>query len=341
MMKNSLCLAQKIERKKSMTQKTGILIGIDLGGTNVRAGAFTSAGALIDAKDTPIEAARGPQAGLETIYGLVADVVNTIPDPILAIGIGSAGPLDRERGCIQNPFTLPGWEDVDIVSPLVEKYGVPVALENDADAAALGEAWIGAGVGAERLVMITVGTGVGFAFILNGRLYRGMAGEHPEGGHVLVDPAGPACYCGAHGCLESLVSGTAMAAYARQVWQQQAGYLTERAADEPEKIDAAMVFAGARAGDALCQQIVDRTARYLGLGLASIIMLALPDRIVLTGGVIRSFDLLEPGIREVMRQHSLMIPADKVEIQLAALGQNAGMVGAARAAQMKREEENG
>ncbi len=323
-----------------MTHTPGILIGIDLGGTNVRAGAFTSAGELIHANDTLIQAARGPQAGLDTIHRLVADVINKISEPILAIGIGSAGPLDRERGCIQNPFTLPGWEDVDIVSPLAEQYRVPVTLENDADAAALGEAWIGAGAGAERMVMITIGTGVGFGFVLRGKLYRGRHGEHPEGGHVLVDPRGPACYCGAHGCLESLVAGPAIAAYAQQVSQQQSGYLTQQTHGDLEQIDAGLVFAGARAGDALCQHIVDRSARHLGLGLASIVMLTLPDRIVLTGGVMRSFDLLEPGMRDVMRQHSLMIPADKVGIQLAALGQKAGMVGAARAAYLKGEETN-
>ncbi len=291
-----------------MTQTTGILIGIDLGGTNVRAGVFAPDGELILFKDTPIEATRGPQAGLETIYNLVESVLVTQSQPVLAIGIGSTGPLDRERGCIQNPYTLPGWEDVDIVSPLVEKYGVPVALENDADAAALGEAWIGAGVGAERLVMVTIGTGVGYACVLNGNLYRGMGDEHPEGGHVLVDPSGPACYCGAHGCLESLVSGPAIAAYAQSVATSQAGYLMEQTAGDLEKIDAALVFAGARVGDTICQEIVDRTARYIGLGLVSIIMLNLPDRIVLTGGVLRSYELLEAGIKNVIQQHSLMIP---------------------------------
>jgi glucokinase len=321
-----------------MIQNTGILIGIDLGGTNVRAGVFAPDGELILFKDTPIEAARGPQAGLETIYNLVESVLVTQTQPLLAIGIGSTGPLDRERGCIQNPFTLPGWEDVDIVSPLMEKYGVPVALENDADAAALGEAWVGAGIGAERLVMVTIGTGVGFAFVINGKLYRGMGGEHPEGGHVLVDPNGPACYCGARGCLESLVSGPAIAASAQLVAQTQAGYLSEQAAGDVSQIDAALVFAGARQGDKQCQEIIDQIAEYIGLGLVSIIMLTLPDRIVLTGGVIRSYDLLEPGVKSVLQQHSLMIPAEKVDLQLAALGQTAGMVGAARAAQMKFQE---
>ena len=316
----------------------GIFIGIDLGGTNVRAGAFNPQGELIYSTETPIEAARGPQVGLETIYALLENVLKETQQPVLAIGIGSTGPLDRERGCIQNPFTLPGWEDVDIVSPLVQKYGVTVTLENDADAAALGEAWIGAGVGAERFVMVTIGTGVGFAFVINGKLYRGMGGEHPEGGHVLVDPSGPVCYCGARGCLESLVSGPAIAAYAQTLVLNQTGFLTEQTNGDFSQIDAGLVFSGARIGDEQCQEIVNTIAEYIGLGLVSIIMLTLPDRIVLTGGVIRSYDLLEPGIKRVLKQHSLMIPADKVELHLAALGQTAGMVGAARAAQMKFQE---
>jgi predicted NBD/HSP70 family sugar kinase len=121
----------------------GVLIGIDLGGTNVRAGAITQDGHLLNWQDRPIEAARGPDVGLQTITQLADKVASQAGQPIAALGVGSTGPLDRQRGCIQNPYTLPGWEDVDIVTPLRKHFDVPVALENDADAAALGEAWAG------------------------------------------------------------------------------------------------------------------------------------------------------------------------------------------------------
>jgi glucokinase len=317
-----------------MNPKPGILIGIDLGGTNVRAGAVTNDGRLLTWEDAPIEAAHGPGAGLQTITRLVEEVVAQVGQPVLTLGIGSTGPLDRQRGCIQNPYTLPGWEDVDIVAPLRERFGIPVALENDADAAALGEAWAGSGQGVKRMVMLTIGTGVGYALILNGEIYRGLGGEHPEGGHIPVDSSGPECYCGAHGCLESLVSGPAVARFAKESEAAKTSLFLQKNVNDPQKIDTAIIFEGARQGDAFCQSLVDRTANYIALGLVSIIMLTLPDCVVLTGGLLRSYDLLESKIHATLARYDVIVPASKVQIQLSKLGQVAGLYGAARAAQL-------
>jgi glucokinase len=315
-----------------MTPKPGTLIGIDLGGTNVRAGAVTSDGRLLHWKDAPIEAARGPQAGLQTVTRLVDEVIAQAGQPVLALGIGSTGPLDRRRGCIQNPYTLPGWEDVDIVTPLRERFDVPVALENDADAAALGESWAGSGQGVKRLIMLTIGTGVGYALILNGEIYRGLGDEHPEGGHIIIEPSGPECYCGAHGCLESLVAGPAIARFARESEEAKTSPFLQKSASE--KIDAATIFEGARYGDTFCQSVVDRTGNYIALGLVNIIMTTLPDCIVLTGGLLHSYDLLESKICATLTKYDVIVPASKVQIQLSQLGQQAGLYGAARAAQL-------
>jgi len=317
-----------------MNPKPGVLIGIDLGGTNVRAGAVTGDGQLLHWKDALVEAARGPETGLQTIIRLVDEVIAGAGQPVLALGVGSTGPLDRQRGCIQNPYTLPGWEDVDIVTPLRERFGVAVALENDADAAALGESWAGAGRGTPRMFMVTIGTGVGTSLILDGQIYRGLGGEHPEGGHIIIDPSGPECYCGARGCWESLVSGPAIARFARAACPAAKSEFLRALSGSPESIDAAAVFAGARQGDAFCQQLVTQTAGYIALGLASIMMLILPDCIVFTGGVLRSFDLLEENIRASLSRYDVIIPAKQVKLQLAQLGQQAGLFGAARAAQL-------
>ena len=323
-----------------MNPKLGLLIGIDLGGTNIRAGAVTDDGQLLNWKDAPIEAARGPEAGLQSITCLVDEVIAQAGQPVLALGVGSTGPLDRQRGCIQNPYTLPGWEDVDIVTPLRERFGVPVALENDADAAALGEAWAGSGRGVKRVVMLTIGTGVGYSLILDGEIYRGIGGEHPEGGHIPIDPSGPECYCGAHGCLESLVSGPAIARLAEESGLASESEFLRTYPAELKSIDAAMIFTGARQGDTHCQRLVDKVADYIALGLASIMMLILPDSIVLTGGVLKSFDLLEERIQASLARHDVIIPARQVKIQLAELGQKAGLFGAARAAQLLVMESN-
>lgn len=317
-----------------MNLKPGILIGIDLGGTNVRAGVVTSGGRLLHWKEAPIKAFRGPEVGLKTITGLADGVSERANQPVLALGIGSTGPLDRQSGCIQNPYTLPGWEGVDIVTPLQERFSVPVALENDADAAALGEAWVGAGQGVKRMVMLTIGTGVGYALILDGEIYRGIAGEHPEGGHIPIDPSGPECYCGAHGCLESLVSGPAIVRFVKESEAAKNNVFIRNATNNLQEIEAATVFEGARQGDAFCQSLVDRTANYIALGLVSIIMLTLPDCIVLTGGLSRSYDLIERKIHAVLARYDVIVPTRKVQIQLSQLGQQAGLIGAARAAQL-------
>lgn len=318
--------------KEKTAEEPGLLIGIDLGGTNVRAGAFTASGTLLAWQEQPIHAAKGPEPGLETIQQLIHQVRSTSALPLMAIGIGSTGPLDRERGSIQNPYTLPGWEDVDIRSPLVDAFHVPVALENDADAAALGEAWMGAGRGLPRLLMVTVGTGIGTGFVVDGKIYRGLNQEHPEGGHILIDPNGPACYCGAHGCWESLASGPAMAKYASQLLQPGSGYLGRFECAQADEIRAEMIFAGDAAGDPFCRQLVEREGNFLGLGIASILMMILPDAVVLGGGVMHAHERLLPLIESVIDRHSVIIPAKKVQIKTAELGQQAGMYGAARAA---------
>jgi glucokinase len=316
-----------------MNPEEGILVGLDLGGTNVRAAAISPDGQLIHWQDAPIEAARGPQAGLQTIQNQIRQLLATVDQPLLAIGMGSTGPLDRQRGCIQNPYTLPGWEDVEIVRPLREWFGVPVALENDADAAALGEAWVGAGQGVPRMEMVTIGTGVGTGLILDGQIYRGLEGQHPEGGHIVIDPSGPQCYCGARGCLESLVAGPAIAGFARAAPGLESSLLYAACQGDLQRIDARMVFDAARRSDPLCLGLVEQTAGYIGIGLVSMMMLLLPDCIVLTGGVMRSYDLLEARTRSIIARHDVIIPAAKVRIQQAALGQQAGVFGAARAAQ--------
>jgi len=315
-----------------MKKNSRIFIGVDLGGTNVRVGLFLADGKILNWQQDEILAFQGPQAGLQKIYGLIENVLDQSDQPLAGIGIGSTGPIDRLRGCIQNPYTLPGWEDVDIVSPLREKYKVPIAFENDADAAALGEYWIGAGRGAERVMMVTFGTGIGTGLVLNGKIYRGIGGAHPEGGHILIDPNGPECYCGAHGCWESLASGPAIAAYAQQLPFQKNGYIAQHSGRDPQEITAALIFAGDQAGDQTCAHIVDRAAQHIGLGLVSLMMLTLPDCVVLGGGVMRSFERMKPRINAIIENHNVIIPAKQVRLQMAALGQQAGIYGAARAA---------
>jgi glucokinase len=311
-----------------------LFVGIDLGGTLVRAGLLNHQGQLLEWQSMPIEAHQGPQAGLERMRRLIDQLLSkTDRKHLRAVGIGSTGPLDRKRGSIQNPFTLPGWEDVPVAGPLSQAYGLPVILENDADSAALGEYWQGAGRGVERLYMVTIGTGVGTSFIYRGAVYRGTQDAHPEGGHMVLDIHGPACYCGAHGCLESLVSGPAITRRARQLAAQKpTSQLLALAGGDPYKVDARLLMQAARAADTASQGLVRQIASEIALGLLNISIVYLPDVITLGGGVFENLDLFQPAIQAAFRPEKAVGPIDQVKILPAQLGRRAGVYGAAHAA---------
>jgi glucokinase len=311
-----------------------MVIGIDLGGTMVRAGAFGEDGRLQQMRQTPIEARRGPQVGLERIGGLIAEVLAEIPESssLKGIGVGATGPVDALRGTVNNPYTLPTWEDVPITGYLRERFGVPVTLENDADVAALGEYWCGAGQGVGRLYAITVGTGIGTALIMDGEIYRGLDGTHPDGGHQVIDPSGPECYCGAHGCWESLASGSAIARMAQEVALSQGRKgeaLLRLAGGEASRITAKLAAQAALQGDALAGEVMRRAAEAFALGVVNVVTLFTPEMIVLSGGVMQSAELFMPALKRAMQRHNVMVPATKVRIVEAQLGEYAGLYGAA------------
>jgi glucokinase len=310
-----------------------ILIGLDIGGTVVRAGAFTPQGELLAVRETPIEAARGPEAGLQRIRILIEETLagDALPPAaeLIGIGIGCTGPLDPLRGTINNPYTLPTWENVPIIEWLRERFNVPITLENDADVAALGEYWMGAGHGVGRLYAITVGTGIGTALIYDGQIYRGLDGSHPDGGHQAIDPSGPLCYCGARGCWESLASGSAIARIAVEAGWTPVGASLRLAPTDPTQITARLVAEAALAGDPLAIQIMEKAAYYFSLGVVNIITLFVPQVIVLSGGVMKSAELFMPALQRAIQQNNVMVPASQVRILPAQLGYYAGLYGAA------------
>jgi glucokinase len=314
-----------------MMKKRDVVVGVDLGGTNVRTAVYDREGAIRSRQQAPIEAARGPDAGLDHISTLIETALRDAePVSLQAIGIGSTGPLDRARGAIQNPWTLPTWKDVDIVSPLSTHFRVPVVLENDADAAALGEYWQGAGKGVRRLCALTVGTGVGAGFILDGSIYRGWRGLHGEVGHQVLDPNGPECYCGAHGCMEVLIGGPALGKLAREkAAASENSLMWEMAGGTIDRIDARTAMDAARRGDPAALEVARHAGKYLGLGLVNIIAFLAPEVIVLSGSVMSSYDLLQPMVNEILERHSVLMPSREVRIVPAQLGDNAGVCGAA------------
>ena len=235
------------------------------------------------------------------------------PAALAGIGLGCPGPFDEESGRIDNFYTLPGWEGNDIVSPLVARFGTPVRLVNDADAALLGEALAGAARGARIAVMLTVGTGIGGAALIDGAILRGAAGEHPEIGHLIVDPAGPECYCGSRGCIEALAAGPALA----------------RAGAEHGYADAEAVFAAAEAGEEPASAIVARSADAMETGVWSLIHAFLPEVILIGGGMGERHFALYRDAAERAVARAVLAPKGAIRVVKAALGNDAGMVGAA------------
>jgi glucokinase len=308
-----------------------IVAGIDLGGTSVRAGVVDAQANILARRQVPIEAKKGPQAGIERIIQLITDLLHEAGDlPLAGIGIGATGPIDPINGVINNPYTLPSWDNVPITAAIQSHFQLPVILENDADAAALGEFWAGAGKGVSHLYAVTVGTGIGTAFIQNGAIYRGLNGVHPEGGHHIVDPTQALCYCGAHGCWESLASGTAIAEQARKRLPAYPDTLIlQMSNQDPSQITSKKVAEAAMLNDPLALEVIHRAARYLALGLINIITLFVPQVIVLSGGVMNNPGLFMPVIEETIQQHNTMVPASQVKILPAALGDQAGLYGAA------------
>jgi glucokinase len=272
--------------------------------------------------ESPTDADRGYSHGLESTVAMLRETAQKADATIAGIGMGSTGPVDPFTGEFGDVDFLPSWRHKNPVEDLARIFNVRVALENDGDAAALGEAGWGAGKGKKRLVYVTVGTGIGGGIILDGQLYRGVDGAHPEVGHHVVDPSGPPCSCGFRGCWESLAAGPAMAS-----WLE-----TNAPSDYPHRsnLTAKRICQLALEGDQLAIQAVKRESYYLGLGLANLVNLFTPDAIVLGGSVMKSSDLFLNGIREVIRQGCRFVPFEKTELTLASLGEDANLIGAAR-----------
>jgi glucokinase len=293
---------------------------IDIGGTKVAVGIVDHAGRVLAKQETPSQSAGLWPEARGSIIAMLHKVAQASGHSITGIGIGSTGPVDPIRGTFGNLDALPQWSGAAIVDELVGEFHVPVALENDADAGALAEASWGAGVGQSSLLYVTVGTGIGGGIILDGRLYRGVDGSHPEVAHQVIDLNGPACSCGLSGCWESLASGLAMSR-----WMESQPEYAGKAG-----LSARQIYELASTGDSLAKHAVERETFYLGIGLANLVNLFTPSAIILSGSIMKSAGRYLEDVRKVMERGCRFVPLDKVELRLASLGDDANLIGAAR-----------
>lgn len=306
-----------------------LAIGVDVGGTKVAAGVVDEAGNILARARRPT-----PSASPADVERTIADLVGELraDHDVEAVGIGAAGFIDAERATVLFAPNL-AWRDEPLRDEVAKLVGLPVVVENDANAAAWGEYRFGAGQGEEHLVCVTVGTGIGGGIVLSGELYRGRFGIGAEFGHMQVVLDGRRCGCGQRGCWEQYCSGRALLHEAREIADVQREYgarLLELGNGEPEGIEAPEVTKAAREGDPAALACFEEVGMWLGQGLANLASILDPAVFVVGGGVADAGELLLGPARRVFAAHLTgSTHRPHAEIRLAALGNEAGLVGAA------------
>jgi len=308
------------------------IAGIDIGGTKIIVAVADERACIKSRIRFDTGASRGPEPVVEDMKVHLCQALeeaNIAKKDLTAIGIGCGGPLNRRLGVVLTAPNLPGWNGLPLVKIFSEEFGCRTVLDNDANAAALGEARFGAGRGVDDFAYFTVSTGIGGGIIANGHLYHGADDNAAEFGHQVILPDGPRCTCGNWGCLESLASGTAIARRSREKLSNgRFSKMLEMVEGDLEKVNAEVVAEAARMGDALALEIWEETGLYLGLGVANVINILNPKRVVIGGGVSKAGDLLFEPVRRVAKARAMRDLARIVDVIPAALGDDVGIMGA-------------
>jgi glucokinase len=321
---------------QSSARKRQYIVGVDLGGTNIVAGAMPVDGSheyAVRSQSTGAE--DGAEVVMDRIAQMVADVIEATAaetgaatEDFLGVGIGAPGPLDRERGVVIITPNL-GWNNFPLRQALTDRTGLPAALDNDANCATLGEWWCGAAKGGRNVVGLTIGTGIGGGLILNGALYHGSSDVAGEIGHTTIDSTGRRCKCGNYGCLEAYASGPAIAERAREALAgEEPSLLVGMVGGDLSRITARTVYDAASAGDAIAQEVVRETARFLGAGVANLLNIFNPDVVVLAGGVTEAGEALFTPLRAEVRRRAFRPAVEACRIVPGILAGTAGVVGA-------------
>ncbi|NIA14928.1 MAG: ROK family glucokinase [Nitrospiraceae bacterium] len=321
---------------------TEVIIGVDMGGTNVKTAVVTKDKRILSKDSRPTRAENGPQAVMDVMkQGVDAVLAETGIDKsnVLAAGIGAPGPLDWKRGLIYELPNLPGWVNVPIADEMAKRLGVPCFVDNDANVACYGEYWLGAGQGTDSICTLTLGTGVGGGVVVFGQLLRGIDGTAAEIGHLKVMRGGRVCGCGATGCLESYASVTGMVRTAVEgIEAGRETILKEMCGNDLSAIGGKMISNAIVQGDDFAKWVMEETGTWLGIGISSLINLLNPERVVLCGGMIAAGDILFDPIRRTARELSFDVPAARAEIVPAGLGADSGVIGAAGCGLARFEE---
>ncbi len=309
------------------------VIGVDLGGTNVRVAIVSPDGRILQAFKLESGAASGYKAVLDTTISAIERVKSFSDKNPFAIGVASPGAIDVKRGVVTSSPNFPDWIEKPFGKDIEKRLKIPVALDNDGAAAALGERWSGAAKGWSDFIMLTLGTGIGGGIILEGKVWRGISGMAGEVGHINVVPDGRLCGCGSRGCVETYSSATGVARTAREMMSgDEAGWLRNEIGGDERKIDAEMVTRGAESGDILCIRILEEAGMYLGKAIAATSLILDVSKFVIGGGMAPAFPHLVRPMRDSVLKHSYTLDEDKLITVQSSLGDNAGIAGAAKMA---------
>jgi len=322
-----------------------LYIGVDVGGQSIKAGVVSDAGQTLSGIEVPTEAANGQEHGLNQMALAVERAAAAAGQPLSAIsgiGVATPGTMDLRAGVILDPPNLKPWKNVPVRQFIQERFGIPTAFQNDANAAAYGEYWTGAGRDATSLVLFTLGTGIGCGIIVQDMIIEGVHSHGAEVGHIVVQmTGGRMCGCGQPGHLEAYASARAVVKRAKEALRSsnEASALRQilpaenLALDDEEETRESRwcgeVFAAAVAGDMLAERLVDETAYALAIGAVNMMHTINPEMVLFGGGMIKTGPWFLERIQLYVRRHAFPVPALKTRIAYAELGTSAGFIGAA------------
>jgi glucokinase len=295
-----------------------VVLAVDLGGTNIRMAAVRSDGTILRRAKRPTPPGLSPAALIALTEGLATECRGSMSArSIRAIGFAPPANVTPE-GVLHDLPNIPGLDGYDLRTGLIERFGLPTAIENDATAASIGESWLGASRGVSTSIMVTLGTGVGGGVIIGGQPLRGLDGGAGKIGHIAVEPEGHPCGCGSRGCVEQYASATAIVRMAR-----------EAGLDARSSREVADLYLS---GDQAARDVFQTMGRYLGIMLAGLVNTLNPEMIVIGGGVAAAWNLFAEETAAQIRKKSFERPAERARIVPAVLGDDAGLLGAARVA---------
>ncbi|MBA4394063.1 MAG: ROK family protein [Desulfobacca sp.] len=329
-------LIRELKKKTAVPTHPTNIIGIDLGGTRTKIGLIDGQGRILLFTSFSTRLDLGREHSLRRLVRHLDQFIKTskqkgaVPD---LIGLGAPGSIDRQEGIIRHSPNFPDWQEVPMARIIIEKFGLPTFVDNDANVVPYGEKWVGAGKDLNHFVCITLGTGLGSGLILNGRPWYGCQGNGPEFGHITIQPRGRRCGCGNRGCLETLASATYLVKRAQKGLDNRVSpLLAELLSKKSQPLSSKIIYQAARQGDLFCISLYAEMGQFLGIALANLVHILGLEGVILGGGVSKASTIFLPYLKKEFNKRLTMIAPEKISIRVSFLGDKSGILGAAKMA---------